>query len=75
MRPENVPTPTASDESGVLAALRRLNRREQEVVALIVLEGYSEAETALALGIPAGTVKSRLTRAKARLRTDMEGLV
>lgn len=75
MRPESVPTPTASDESGVLAALRRLNQREQEVVVLVVLEGYSEAETAEALGLPAGTVKSRLARAKARLRTDMEGLV
>lgn len=75
IRPENVPAPRTPDESGVLAALRRLSRREQEVLVLVVLEEYSEAETAVALGIPAGTVKSRLARAKARLRTDMEGLV
>lgn len=63
------------DESGVFAALRRLPVREQNVIVLSVLEGYSERETAQALGIPAGTVKSRLARAKSRLRGELEGLV
>ncbi|MDT3315353.1 sigma-70 family RNA polymerase sigma factor [Microbacterium sp. KSW4-11] len=63
------------DESGVLAALKRLPARERHVIVLAVLEGYSERETADALGVPAGTVKSRLARAKARLRGELEGLV
>lgn len=62
------------DDSGVLAALKRLPEREQSVVVLSVLEGYSEREVAQALGVPAGTVKSRLSRAKARLREDLSSL-
>ncbi|WP_278101219.1 sigma-70 family RNA polymerase sigma factor [Microbacterium proteolyticum] len=59
------------DDSGVMVALRRLPEREQSVVVLSVLEGYSEREVAQALGVPAGTVKSRLARAKAKLRDDL----
>lgn len=65
------PAPSALDESGVLAALRRLPAREQSVVVLTVLEGYPERAAAETLGIPVGTVKSRLSRAKARLREDL----
>ncbi len=63
--------PPAHDDSTVLSALRRLPEREQAVVVLSILEGYPEREIALALGIPAGTVKSRLARAKAKLRDDL----
>lgn len=63
------------DESGVFTALKRLPAREQHVIVLSILEGYSERETAEALGIPAGTVKSRLASAKSKLRGEMEGLV
>ncbi|MCM3500559.1 sigma-70 family RNA polymerase sigma factor [Microbacterium sp. P26] len=59
------------DDSGVLSALKRLPEREQAVVVLSVLEGYPEREIAQALGIPAGTVKSRLSRAKAKLRDEL----
>jgi RNA polymerase sigma factor (sigma-70 family) len=59
------------DESGVLAALKKLPPREQSVLVLSVLEGYPERDVAQALGIAPGTVKSRLSRAKARLRNDM----
>ncbi|MCG7418063.1 MULTISPECIES: RNA polymerase sigma factor [Microbacterium] len=64
-------TPSGHDDSGVLAALKRLPEREQAVVVLAVLEGYAEREVAQVLGIPAGTVKSRLARAKAKLRNDI----
>jgi RNA polymerase sigma-70 factor (ECF subfamily) len=64
-------SPGAQDESGVLSALKRLPEREQAVVVLSVLEGYAEREVAQALGIPAGTVKSRLARAKAKLRDEL----
>ncbi|MET0829504.1 MAG: sigma factor-like helix-turn-helix DNA-binding protein [Microbacterium sp.] len=45
---------SGSDESGVLAALRRLPARQQSVVVLTVLEGYTERVTAQTLGIPVG---------------------
>lgn len=66
--------PGAYDESGVLAALKRLPAKEQSVLVLTVLEGYSEREAAEALGIPVGTVKSRLSRAKTRLRGELTSL-
>ena len=62
----------AADESGVLKALRKLPEKEQSVVVLTILQGYGMGETATALGIPVGTVKSRLSRAKTRLRGDLE---
>jgi RNA polymerase sigma-70 factor (ECF subfamily) len=65
------PSSVDVDESDVMAALKRLPEREQAVVVLGVLEGYSEREVAQALGIPAGTVKSRLSRAKAKLRDEL----
>ena len=55
----------------VREALGRLREEEREVVACRYLLELSEAETAAALGIPAGTVKSRLHRALARLRDDL----
>ncbi len=70
-RADDVPAPVVADESGLLGALRELPPREREVVVLSILEGYPEKDTAAALGIPVGTVKSRLARAKARLRDDI----
>ena len=43
------------------------------MIVLAVLEGYPERVVAETLGIPVGTVKSRLFRAKARLREEMSG--
>lgn len=71
---EPVGEPRGHDETGVLAALRRLPEREQRVVVLTVLEGYPEKDAALTLGIPVGTVKSRLARAKVRLREDLTAM-
>ena len=52
----------------VQEALGRLRRPEREVVALCIYAGLDYAATAQALGVPIGTVRSRLSRAKARLR-------
>ena len=52
----------------VLALVGRLPRREQEVFALCAWSEFSYEDAALALGIPVGTVRSRLSRARARLR-------
>jgi RNA polymerase sigma factor (sigma-70 family) len=53
------------------AAVGRLPRRDREIVALRYFAELSEAETAQALRCPVGTVKSRLSRALRRLRTEM----
>jgi RNA polymerase sigma factor (sigma-70 family) len=61
----------AEARAEVRAALAALAPGERAVVACRYLLDLSEAETAAALGIPAGTVKSRLHRGLGRLR---EGL-
>jgi RNA polymerase sigma factor (sigma-70 family) len=48
-------------------ALRRLSAADQRILKLCVLEDLSEKDAAAVLGIPIGTVKSRLSRARARL--------
>ncbi|MGN6275692.1 MAG: RNA polymerase sigma factor [Solirubrobacterales bacterium] len=50
-------------------AFRSLPRREREVLALIADQDLSYGETASALGVPVGTVRSRLSRARRRLRS------
>lgn len=52
----------------VLSALRTLKRADQDVVAMCDWEGLSYEEAAAALGVPIGTVRSRLSRARARLK-------
>jgi RNA polymerase sigma factor (sigma-70 family) len=52
----------------VLSALRTLKRADQDVVAMCDWEGLSYDEAAAVLGVPIGTVRSRLSRARARLK-------
>ena len=59
----------ARDE--LLAALAALGERDRAVIACRYLLDLSEAETAAALGCRRGTVKSRLSRALARLRDEL----
>lgn len=54
-------------------ALRRLPRRQREVVVLRHLFGFSEAETAAAMGVSEGSVKSHSHRARAVLRERLGG--
>lgn len=49
-------------------ALRQLPVEQREVLLLVALERMSYSETATALGIPIGTVMSRLARGRDRLR-------
>lgn len=51
--------------------LRALDTRDREVLVCRYLMDLSEAETAMTLGLPKGTVKSRTARALARLRDRM----
>jgi RNA polymerase sigma-70 factor (ECF subfamily) len=55
----------------LLDAVATLGERDREVVALRFFLGLSEAEAAEVLGCPQGTVKSRLSRALNRLRTEL----
>ncbi|MCX4658573.1 RNA polymerase sigma factor [Streptomyces uncialis] len=49
-------------------ALNRLKRGEREVFALVVWSGLGYADAAEALGVPTGTVRSRLSRTREKLR-------
>jgi len=53
-------------------ALGSLRSQERAVVTLFVLENMSYTEIAAALEIPVGTVRSRLSRARLRLRNLIE---
>ncbi|MEV8530275.1 RNA polymerase sigma factor [Streptomyces sp. NPDC052000] len=53
-------------------ALGKLRRCEREVVTLCVWSGLTYPEAAEALGVPVGTVRSRLSRARTRLRNLAE---
>ncbi|WP_454319199.1 RNA polymerase sigma factor [Streptomyces phaeoluteigriseus] len=55
-----------------LTALAGLRRPEREVVALCLGEGLDYEAAAEALGIPVGTVASRLSRARGKLRALTE---
>ncbi|RSN15342.1 RNA polymerase subunit sigma-70 [Nonomuraea sp. WAC 01424] len=55
----------------VRTAIGRLRKHEQDVLLLCVGAGLDYAETAEALGIPIGTVRSRLSRARKKLELAM----
>ena len=59
----------------VLTALRQLREEDRLVIAYRYFFELSEAEMADALGVAKGTVKSRLSRAIARLRQLAAGEV
>jgi len=54
----------------VLDGVRALPAREREVLALVVWAGLSYEQAAAALDVPVGTVRSRLSRARARLAQE-----
>ncbi|MFF5481467.1 RNA polymerase sigma factor [Streptomyces sp. NPDC012935] len=56
----------------VRTALVRLRRAEREVLALCVWSGLDYRAAAEALGVPVGTVRSRLSRARTKLAKHME---
>lgn len=59
----------AVNHGQVLAAIDRLPEEHRNVFLLIAVEELSYAEAASVLGIPIGTVMSRLYRARARLQS------
>ena len=71
-----VPSPEAAllareDQERLLTAVERLPDGHRDVIACRYFLDLSEEETAAALGLRRGTVKSRLARALARLRENL----
>ena len=71
--------PAVSDVSGALAdrevvdaAMRRLDERGRAIVVLHYFLGMPLTDVAVTLGIPIGTVKSRLHRALGEMRVSVE---
>ena len=62
----------AEDRRHLLGLVNALSDEDRLVIASRYFLELSGEETAAALGIPEGTVKSRLSRALARLRTRVE---
>ncbi len=69
----HVPTVTSVDVLDMQRALLTLAPEQREVVLLIALEDMTYADVSRALGIPIGTVMSRLSRGREKLRHLMSG--
>lgn len=72
-----VATPDPAGEVGlalsVRAAMSRLRRADRELLELTVWEQLEPFEIAEVLDLPARTVRTRLSRARARLRKELSG--
>ncbi|MFY0309958.1 RNA polymerase sigma factor [Leisingera sp. D0M16] len=62
-----------SDLVNVVNFIRSLPAEQQTVIVLVAVEGHSYAETAELLGIPVGTVTSRLSRARTAIKGFRNG--
>jgi len=63
---------TALEARDVLAALEQLPEEQKSLLLLIGVEDFSYEEAARVVGVPIGTVMSRLSRARQRLRSIVE---
>jgi RNA polymerase sigma-70 factor (ECF subfamily) len=67
-------TATAVDQKiDVAAILKLVSEEHRQVLVLREMQGLSYGEIAEALGIPQGTVESRLHRARAEMRRRLQG--
>jgi DNA-directed RNA polymerase specialized sigma24 family protein len=62
----------AAQLAGLRRALGRLTEADREVLLLVSWEGLTPAEAAVAVGIPPGTARSRLHRARTVMRQLLE---
>jgi RNA polymerase sigma-70 factor (ECF subfamily) len=69
------PAVAPADPSGLAAEelLSRLSRGRREAFVLTQLLGFGDAEAAQALGVPIGTIRSRVARARTELIAAVEG--
>jgi RNA polymerase sigma-70 factor (ECF subfamily) len=61
-----------ADRDAIERGFRRLRREHRAVLVLHHYLGFSDAEAAIALAVPPGTIKSRLNRATSALRSALE---
>ena len=66
-------TPVDSQDDTVIRAVMALPARDREVVLLRYYQQMKLDEISCTLGIPQGTVTSRLNRARSKLRRQLEG--
>ena len=59
-------------QADVLEALRSLHRDEREALLLLAWADLSYEQIAVALAVPIGTVRSRLSRARGRMRHRLD---
>jgi RNA polymerase sigma-70 factor (ECF subfamily) len=59
----------------IAEALERLPKKQSAAIVLIALEGLSYDEAAWILGVPVGTLRSRLSRGRETLRTLRDGVL
>jgi RNA polymerase sigma-70 factor, ECF subfamily len=61
--------------AAVMTALKKLPERDREILLLAAWDGLTPAEIAAVEDVPAATVRSRLMRARGRLRRELGGPV
>jgi len=69
----SVPPRDRSEFDDLTAAMGALSAEHRHILLLVGLDGMSYRDIAEELGIPIGTVMSRLARARERLRSLLEG--
>ncbi len=62
------------EENEVLPTVLKLPHNQKTIIYMYYFEGYSVAEIAKLCSIPAGTVKSRLARARETLKKELKGV-
>lgn len=68
------PVPEHLSDEDVLAALETIPVQYREVVLLADVQEFSYKEAAATLGVPVGTVMSRLSRGRTLLRAELSGI-
>lgn len=68
------PIPQQLSDEDVLAALEKIPVQYREVVLLADVQEFTYKEVAATLGVPVGTVMSRLSRGRKLLRAELSGI-
>ena len=71
--PEQIQEEENSDVRSLREAIETLPQRQRTMLVLHYMEGFSTDEVARALRVPGTTVRSRMHRARLRLRAELDG--
>jgi RNA polymerase sigma factor (sigma-70 family) len=72
LEPSSAPAPATEERADLVSALNSLPAREREALLLFALADFSYEQIAEALDLPVGTVRSRLSRARDRIRKRLD---